>query len=120
MWSYRGLPPARTPLVSAAAAWHSTWLTPGSTCATASRSASFLLEKLLKPMARALPVSYSFSIAAQVAGGGGLSRQASERTGRERERKNAREEERSAQADWILTVKKDKVGVIPSLQVFVK
>lgn len=48
--------------------WHSTWLTAGGTRATANKSSSFLHEKLLTPIARALPESYSFSIAPQVAG----------------------------------------------------
>lgn len=48
--------------------WHSTWLTAGGTRATASRSCSFLQEKLLTPIARALPAWYSFSIAPHVAG----------------------------------------------------
>ena len=52
--------------------WHSTWLAAGGTRATASKSSSFLQEKLLTPMARALPESYSFSIAFHVAGMSGL------------------------------------------------
>uniref|UniRef100_A0A0E0PNG2 Uncharacterized protein n=1 Tax=Oryza rufipogon TaxID=4529 RepID=A0A0E0PNG2_ORYRU len=55
-------------LVCCHTGWHSTWSTAGGTRATASRSSSFLLEKLLTPMARALPESWSFSIAAHVAG----------------------------------------------------
>jgi hypothetical protein len=43
-------------------------LTAGGTRATASRASSFLQEKLLTPMARALPASCSVSIAAHVAG----------------------------------------------------
>lgn len=37
--------------------WHSTWLTAGGTRATSNRSPSFLEEKLLTPIARALPES---------------------------------------------------------------
>lgn len=37
--------------------WHSTWLTAGGTRATSSKSASIFVEKLLTPMARALPES---------------------------------------------------------------
>lgn len=48
--------------------WHSTWLTAGGTRAMASKSSIFLQEKLLTPIARALPESYSFSIASHVAG----------------------------------------------------
>lgn len=54
--------------------WHSTWLTAGGTRATDSKSSSFLEEKLLTPIACALPESYSFSMALHVAGISGLTK----------------------------------------------
>lgn len=48
--------------------WDSTWLTAGVTLAMASKSSILLQEKLLTPIARALPEWYNFSIAPQVAG----------------------------------------------------
>jgi len=46
--------------------WHSTWLTAGGTRATSSKSPNFLIEKLLTPIALALPESHSASIAFHV------------------------------------------------------
>lgn len=48
--------------------WHSTWLTAGGTFAYLRRSCSFLVEKLLTPIARAWPDAYNPSIAVHVSG----------------------------------------------------
>lgn len=46
--------------------WHSTWTTAGGTFEYMSRSCSFLVEKLLTPIARAWPDAYKPSIAVHV------------------------------------------------------
>ena len=50
------------------AGWHSDWLTAGVTRAYSSNSPNFLVEKLLTPIALALPLLFKASIAFQVLG----------------------------------------------------